>query len=562
MKPMVDTNPAKPRLAGLYLRNLIANITGNLIIVLLNAFTPIEFFKDWQNFLLQGGWVLLIVLIPTVFTTAIVLQYRIQRPISTLRSQMHPGNQVGDNFQKKARCRLLNLPVLLALTNLILWTVASIVFMPVLYFISNIGVVSGIYIFFRGAIIGLMASFISFFLIDDYSRKTLIPYFFPQGRLANEPGTIKISILKRIRVLYGSGTGAPMLILIGTLGLVAWEIEDASISAEVLIKEIFIFIIVLYGIFVAIALSLNFLVGKSILAPVNAMMKMVTKVRRGEFRHKVPVDSNDELGVLGDGMNEMTEGLIERDRMRQSLYLAKEVQQALLPRMDPKIRGLDIASTSVYCDETGGDYYDFLNCDELISGKISVVVGDVSGHGVSSALLMATARAFLRQRSALPGSVARVVSDVNRQLVRDVEESGGFMTLFYLTIDADNRELNWVRAGHDPAIFYDPATDTFRELRGSGMALGVKADARFEENRQHNLKKDQIILLGTDGIWEARNLQGEMFGKEPIYRAVRQYPGLSAKEILTGIFNTLNRFLGDRALEDDVTLVVIKIADD
>ena len=562
MKPMVDTSPAKPRLAGLYLRNLIANITGNLIIVLLNAFTPIEFFKDWQNFLLQGGWVLLIVLIPTVFTTAIVLQYRIQRPISTFRSQMHLGNQVGDNFQKQARRRLLNLPVLLALTNLILWTVASIVFMPVLYFISDIGVVSGIYIFFRGAIIGLMASFISFFLIDDYSRKTLIPYFFPQGRLANEPGTIKISILKRIRVLYGSGTGAPMLILIGTLGLVAWEIEDASISAEVLIKEIFIFIIVLYGIFVAIALSLNFLVGKSILAPVNAMMKMVTKVRRGEFRHKVPVDSNDELGVLGDGMNEMTEGLIERDRMRQSLYLAKEVQQALLPRTDPKIRGLNIASTSVYCDETGGDYYDFLNCDELNAGKISVVVGDVSGHGVSSALLMATARAFLRQRSALPGSVSRIVSDVNRQLARDVEESGGFMTLFYLTIDADNRKLNWVRAGHDPAIFYDPATDTFQELRGAGMALGVKADARFEENRKNNLKKNQIIILGTDGIWEARNLRGEMFGKKPIYRAIRQNPALNAKEILTGIFNALNRFLEDRALEDDVTLVVIKVMDD
>ena len=277
---MVDTSPAKPRLAGLYLRNLIANITGNLIIVLLNTFTPIEFFKDWQHFLLQGGWVLLIVLIPTVFTTAIVLQYRIQRPISTFRLQMCLGNEVDDNFQKQARRRLLNLPVLLALTNLILWTVVSIVFMPVLYFISNIGVVSGIYIVFRGVIIGLMASFISFFLIDDYSRKTLIPYFFPQGRLANEQGTIKISILKRIRVLYGSGTGAPMLILIGTLGLVAWEMEDAIISAKGLIKEIFIFIIVLYAIFVAIALSLNFLVGKSILAPVNAMMKMVNLVTK------------------------------------------------------------------------------------------------------------------------------------------------------------------------------------------------------------------------------------------------------------------------------------------
>jgi sigma-B regulation protein RsbU (phosphoserine phosphatase) len=260
-------------------------------------------------------------------------------------------------------------------------------------------------------------------------------------------------------------------------------------------------------------------------------------------------------------MNEMTAGLIERDRMRRSLYLAKEVQQALLPRTEPKIKGLDIASSSVYCDETGGDYYDFLGGDEPNADKISVVVGDVSGHGVSSALLMATARAFLRQRSALSGSVSRIVSDVNRQLVRDVEESGGFMTLFYLTIDTDNHKLNWVRAGHDPAIFFDPATDTFQELRGVGMALGVKADARFEENRKNNLKNNQIILLGTDGIWEARNLQGEMFGKEPIYRTIRKNHTLSANEILTGIFNTLNRFLQDRALEDDVTLVVIKVTD-
>jgi sigma-B regulation protein RsbU (phosphoserine phosphatase) len=78
----------------------------------------------------------------------------------------------------------------------------------------------------------------------------------------------------------------------------------------------------------------------------------------------------------------------------------------------------------------------------------------------------------------------------------------------------------------------------------------------------NNLKKNQIIILGTDGIWEARNLRGEMFGKEPIYRTIRQNPALSAKEISTSIFNTLNRFLEDRTLEDDVTLVVIKVMDD
>jgi sigma-B regulation protein RsbU (phosphoserine phosphatase) len=189
--------------------------------------------------------------------------------------------------------------------------------------------------------------------VDDYSRRKLVPLLFPEGKLAATPGTVKISILRRIRVLYAAGTGAPVLILVGTLALVLWEMEDKLVSAVSFGKEIFIFIIVLYIIFVPLAVSLNYLVGKSILRPVKNMMGLVNKVRHGDFKHKVHVVSNDELGVLGDGMNEMTEGLIERDRMRQSLFLAKEVQQALLPRVDPRISGLDIASTSVYCDETG-----------------------------------------------------------------------------------------------------------------------------------------------------------------------------------------------------------------
>jgi sigma-B regulation protein RsbU (phosphoserine phosphatase) len=562
LRLMVENNLTGPPLTGLYLRNFIANVAGNLTIILLNTFTPIAFFKDWQNFLLQGGWVLIVILIPTIFTTAVVLQYLIQRPISNFLSQVHRGNNEDDNLQIQAEQRLLNLPVLLGLTNLILWTIASLVFMPVLFLISNIGVVSSIYIIFRGVIIGLMSSFISFFLIDAYSRKKLIPWFFPKGRLANVPGTIKISILKRIRVLYGSGTGAPMLILLGTLALVSWEMGDANISPKDFSKEIIIFIIVLYAIFVAIALSLNFLVGKSILAPVKAMMEMVNKVRRGDFHHKVQVDSNDELGVLGDGMNEMTEGLIERDRIRQSLYLAQEVQQALLPSTDPKIHGLEIASTSVYCDETGGDYYDFLKGEGEDAGKLNVVVGDVSGHGISSALVMATARAMLRQRSALSGSLSEIVTDVNRLLALDVEESGSFMTMFNLTVDLANGHLRWVRAGHDPAILYDPTTDLFEELRGEGMALGVDVDNRYEEYKWEQLHKDQIILLGTDGIWEARNPYGIMFGKEPIYNIIRKNTAAGAKEILTSIFDAQNRFLEGSAPEDDVTLIVIRIAAD
>ncbi len=566
LESMADTPRSKSGLTGLYLRNFAANLAGNLTIVLLNLFTPLAVFKDWQSFLRQGGWIFLAVALPLIFLTAIILQYLIQRPIADLYKQISTGQKIDAALQQRARTRLLNLPLTLGMANLALWIFATALLVPFIYYardiyLNDFGAATGLYLFFRTIILGLMAAFISFFLIDDYSRSKLVPLLFPEGKLAATSGTVKISILRRIRVLYAAGTGAPMLILVGSLALVLWEMEDKRVSAAGFGKEIFIFIIVLYIVFVPLAVSLNYLVGKSILRPVKDMMDLVNKVRHGDFTHKIQVVSNDELGVLGEGMNEMTEGLIERDRMRQSLFLAKEVQQALLPRMDPQIDGLDIASTSVYCDETGGDYFDYLGRDEPDSGKISIVIGDVSGHGVPSALLMATARAFLRQRSDLSGGISRIVSDVNRQLTRDVAESGGFMTLFYLTIDAKKRRLHWVRAGHDPAIFYDPANDAFEELYGTGVALGVQAEARFEANEKNDLQNHQIIFLGTDGIWEARNPQGDMFGKDKIYRIIRQHHAAGAKEILTICFNTLSRFLEDRALEDDVTMIVIKLDD-
>ena len=136
------------------------------------------------------------------------------------------------------------------------------------------------------------------------------------------------------------------------------------------------------------------------------------------------------------------------------------------------------------------------------------------------------------------------------------------MTLFYLMIDPPNRNLRWVRAGHDPAMFYDPYTDTFEELRGAGMALGVYADGRYREYQKSGLQKGQIIALGSDGLWEARNPKGEMFGKDSICQIIRSKPVATAREILTSCFNALNVFVEDRAPEDDVTLVVIKITKD
>jgi serine phosphatase RsbU (regulator of sigma subunit) len=249
----------------------------------------------------------------------------------------------------------------------------------------------------------------------------------------------------------------------------------------------------------------------------------------------------------------------EHQRVRHSLSLAMEVQQNLLPKANPDVEGLDIAGTSIYCDETGGDYYDFLEVGNPQEGKIGVVVGDVSDHGIPSALLMATARALIRQRCSAFGQIDRVVSDVNRQLAADVKDSGRFMTLFYAEIERPHNIIRWVNAGHEPALIYDPAADTFSELNGDNhLALGVFEDTDFKET-QRELVAGQIIVIATDGIWEARNPNGEMFSKDRIQKIIRQNASTSANEIQNSILESLRRFQKEAKLEDDLTLVIIKI---
>jgi sigma-B regulation protein RsbU (phosphoserine phosphatase) len=559
---MLYSSFSKISLFELYVRNVSANLLGFFIIILLNFFTPLKFFKIQRAFVLEGGWIVILSFYPLIIGLGVFLQYLVQRPIAEALSQIRHGIKIDADLLQNARRRLLNLPFMIGLVNFAMWIGMTALLGIIFLIFRNAPIRMGLFVGFRGFMVGYIAAILSFYLVEVFVRRRLVRILFPQGKLAAVPGTIKISILRRIRVLYGVGTLAPMLILVGTLSFVLWEVRVGTISAEQFGREFLIFTIILCIIFVIIGLRLNVLSGTSIIQPITDMMVLVRRVRKGHFKQKVRVVSNDELGVLGDGLNEMIDGLIERDQIRQSLYLAQEVQQTLLPQRTPQIEGLDIAATIIYCDETGGDYYDFLGPHETHHENFSVVIGDVSGHGISSALLMATGRAFLRQRSALPGNLSDIVSDVNRQMTRDIEESGGFMTLFYLTIDPANRSLCWVRAGHDPAIFYDPQIDTFEELRGLGMALGVNAEGHYEEYQRTGLKKGQIIVLVSDGLWEARNPEGEMFGKDSIHQIIRHNPNATAKEIMMSSFNTLNVFLKGHALEDDVTLVIVKITGD
>ncbi len=244
---------------------------------------------------------------------------------------------------------------------------------------------------------------------------------------------------------------------------------------------------------------------------------------------------------------------------KKALILAGEVQKSLLPQDKPKVKGLDIAGRNVSCDEIGGDYYDFLWHRDTKKGPFNVVVGDISGHGVDSALLMTTARAFLRMRASQPGSISEIITAMNHHLAQDVLETGRFMTLFYLSIDPELRRIDWVRAGHDPALLYDPAENTFEELKGAGIALGIMDEVNYAQHSKEGLADGQIIAIGTDGIWEAFNRNGEMFGKDRLRDIIRSKAEMSAGEILSSVYEELNTFTLGKKSEDDITLVVIKV---
>ena len=316
----------------------------------------------------------------------------------------------------------------------------------------------------------------------------------------------------------------------------------------------FLFFLVLAGAVLALAFS------RTVTRPLEELSKAFQRLAKGDFDTQVSVKSRDEFGDMGRVFNRVGPQLKDHYRTRRALEVAMEIQQNLLPESAPRLSGLDIHGMTVFSDETGGDYFDFLCADDDQGrSRLCVAVGDVSDHGIPSALLMATARGLLRMRAATRGPMEQILADVNREFSKDVGDSGRFMTFFLARIDRNENRVEYVRAGHDPAILYDPADDSFRELGGGrGLPLGVSENAKYEVC-SCEIKTGQIIHIGTDGIWEARNSQGETFGKERLRNVLRQNADEPAEKIVAAIADAVWDFYGDKEQEDDITPVIVKI---
>jgi sigma-B regulation protein RsbU (phosphoserine phosphatase) len=489
--------------------------------------------------------------LPLSFLFGVVFTLLYERPIRQLLDAMSVGRPMPPSLWLKARRRLLNEPFCMIGLNLFLWISAASIY-PVAFLIADAGSDAIRRAVYGGLSTGLITVTVAFFVLERVLQSRMVPLVFPDGRLSATSGTFPIGIRTRLFALLLACNLVPF---IATLTVVH-RFSTLPLDPAEAMERLRLTFVMNSLIFMATGIWLTVLVSNNLTRPFGEIIRVLSGIRRGRLDDRVKVTSNDEIGYTGDVINEMTDGLRERERMRQSLDLAKEVQQHLLPQKTPLLPGWDIAGHSVYCDETGGDYFDFLQAHQE---GVDIVVGDVSGHGVPSALLMASARSLLRQRARLPGDIADIVTDVNRLLSEDVGESGRFMTLFYLSLSPAGTFVSWVRAGHDPAQVYDPASDRFSELKGAGVALGVDRDALYRSYRSTPLSSGQIILLFTDGIYEACNESGEMFGKERLQAVIRRHAAGSAGQIMEAVIGELGDFQGRTEAEDDVTLVIAKI---
>ncbi|MEZ7195861.1 SpoIIE family protein phosphatase [Pseudodesulfovibrio karagichevae] len=295
---------------------------------------------------------------------------------------------------------------------------------------------------------------------------------------------------------------------------------------------------------------------RAITKPLFGIVAVARRLTRGDFSARIDQRTGDERDDLIQSINEMGPKLKELMHLNRDMEVAQEVQRLLLPGAEPELSGFDISGGILYCDKTGGDYYDFLKVCRREPPCLAVVVGDVSGHGIPSALVMAAARGQLHTLSNVEMVPHERMGAINRVLAHDLDGTGRFLTLFYLQLTADSGRVRWVRAGHDPAIRYTPDTDSFGELHGEGLPLGVVEDYAYETS-EATLAEGEVLVMATDGVWEARNGDGEMFGKKRMLAIIRENAHKCAEDIRLAMMAAVEAFQGN-GQEDDIAVVVVK----
>ena len=250
--------------------------------------------------------------------------------------------------------------------------------------------------------------------------------------------------------------------------------------------------------------------------------------------------------------------IAERERFLKELEIARNIQMRFLPHTAPNFPHLDIASICRPAMEVGGDYFDFVRDGEQ---RLTVVIGDVSGKGVSAAFYMTLAKGIIRALSRLKLSPKSLLSDMNTVFYENTPKEV-FISLIYGLFDMENRTLTFARAGHNPLIVHKSVGGEAQLLHPRGLAIGMEHGKVFSatiEEQKVPIQAGDVFIFYTDGISEAMNKNGEEFGEERLRDAISGVSGVSAQEILEAITQDVMNFTGEAKQHDDFTMVVVRV---
>lgn len=245
----------------------------------------------------------------------------------------------------------------------------------------------------------------------------------------------------------------------------------------------------------------------------------------------------------------------QRERMNREVEIAREVQQRLFPQSIPEIAGVSLAGKCRPASEVGGDYYDLI---ELENGNLGFAIGDVSGKGISAALIMASLRASLRSLIlGDPGNLAKMMQKMNR-LVYEASTSNRYATFFFATFEPKTRELRYVNAGHNPPILVKQVSGELQRLEACGPVVGLLPIVDYEE-QSLILQPGDFLIAYTDGISEAMTAEDEEWGEDRMLEAVTWRSVASASEVIETIFRVADEFTAGAEQHDDMTLLIMKL---
>jgi phosphoserine phosphatase RsbU/P len=334
------------------------------------------------------------------------------------------------------------------------------------------------------------------------------------------------------------------------------ELRDSYLLLFIIVGVVFL-LIELAALITGISMT------RTITTAIADLYQATQYVQSGDLTHRVRVDRRDQLGVLGESFNLMTgsiSGLIEEQKQRQRLEneisIAREVQDQLFPKRLPSVPGVEVEAICKAARSVSGDYYDFI---QLTPTHIAVAIADISGKGISAALLMASLQAALRSQLLMGGSehlgTDELVSRLNKHLVRNTADDR-FATFFICVYDSATRTLRYTNAGHLPSFLL--SQNNVVRLDKGGMVLGVYEDCTYEENSLM-VPRDAVLVGYSDGLVEPENVYGEEFGIRRLQDAAVRVQASPPSSVALSLMTAAEEWAGSAEQADDMTVIVARL---